>query len=148
MRGSLDNISLKNFKVNGHQLDYEGRLILAYNSDQSGNLIAFEGHDCDRIQLDDKIFVFASQKQKHLAWAPVAANRQIFNKAFFEIYIDGSGEIAIPLTTSRKNLKLFAEGTVPGSMGKKVAFIFENGYIKIQANEQNTRRRLYLVGSN
>ena len=26
--------------------------------------------------------------------------------------------------------------------------LYENGYLKIQANEQNTRRRLYLVGSN
>jgi hypothetical protein len=143
-----DTIHLKNFKVNGHELIYDGRLILAINSDQSDHLIAFEGHDCNRIQLNNKIYVFAREKQKHLAWAPVAANRQIPDKAFFQIYVDGSGEIAIPLKTGRNNLKLFTEGQVPGSMGKKVDFIFENGYIKFQANDQNTRRSLYLVGSN
>ncbi len=111
-------------------------------------MIAFEGHDCNQIQLDDKTFTFSREKQKHLAWAPVAANRQIPNQAFFQIYVDGSGEITIPLKTDRKNLRLFTEGMVPGSMGKKVPFISENGYIKIQANEQTTRRPLYLVGSN
>ncbi len=143
-----DNISLKNFKVNGHALVYDGRLILAFNSDQSGHLTAFEGHDCNRIQLDNNITIFAREKQKHLAWAPVATNRQIPNKAFFQIYIDGSGEIAIPLKTDLKNLELFAEGPVPGSKGEKVDFIFENGSLKIEANEQNRRRHLFLVGSN
>jgi hypothetical protein len=143
-----DSINLKDFKVNGHKLAYDGRLILAFNSDQSGHLIAFEGHDCNCLQLDDKTYIFSKEKQKHLAWAAVAADRQIPNKAFFQIYIDGSGEISIPLATERKNLKLCSEGPVPGSMGENVDFVYENGFIKFQATEKNMRRPLYILGAN
>ncbi len=59
-----DNISLQNFKVNGHELVYDGRLILAFNSDPSGHLIAFEGHDCNQIRIDDDTFVFSRESTK------------------------------------------------------------------------------------
>jgi len=143
-----DDIFLKDFKVNGHEIDYKGRLILAINSDSSGHLVAFEGHDCNQIQIDDKTYVFAGEKQKLLAWSPVSANRQIPGKAFFQIYIIGTGEITVPLRTDRKNLMLFSEGPEPGSKGKSIAFNYENGFIRIQANDRTTGRRLYLVGSN
>ena len=143
-----DNIDLNYFKVNGHDVVFSGRLILAFNTDLAGRLTAFEGHDCNQLGLDSKNYVFSGKKQKHLAWAPVTTDRQIPDKAFFQIYIDGFGEITIPLSTNRKNLKIFAEGPGPGSKGEEVAFIYENGYLKIQANEQNTRRHLYLLGSN
>jgi len=142
-----DRIRLQNFKVNGHQVRYDGRLVLAFNTDERGDLVAFEGHNCDRIIIDGKKYIFSAQKQPYLAWAPVAAARQIPEKAFFQIFLQGSGEISIPFTTDRKNLKLFTQGRIPGAKGKEVPFKFENGRLKIKADAENTNRWLYLTGA-
>ncbi len=142
-----DKIHLKDFKVNGHEVSFSGRLILAFNTDRQNNLLAFEGHDCDRITLDGKTTTFADEKIEYIAWAPVPVNRQIPNKAFFQIFIKGTGEITIPLMTDRKKMKLFTQGRTPGSMGEQVPFNFKDGYLKIIVTEQNSNRWLYLTGS-
>ena len=142
-----DRIRLQNFKVNGRQVRYDGRLVLAFNTDERGDLVAFEGHNCDRIIIDGKKYIFSAQKQPYLAWAPVAAARQIPEKAFFQIFLQGSGEISIPFTTDRKNLKLLTQGRIPGAKGKEVPFKFENGRLKIKADAENTNRWLYLTGA-
>ncbi len=120
---------------------------MAFNTNQQKNLIAFEGHDCKQITIDDKTTTFANIKQEYIAWAPVPANRQIPNKAFFQIFIKESGEISIPFTTDRKNIKLFAQGKTPGSMGKEIPFVIKKNYLKIKVTEDNSNRWLYLTGS-
>jgi hypothetical protein len=142
-----DVLELNNFKVNGHEISYSGRLILAIRTDNQGEPIGFEGHDCDRVRIDGQVYTFAKQKQKHIAWSPVADNRQIPDKAFLQIYVDGSGEIKIPLKTNRRNLELFTESQVPGSMGKQVPITYENGYLNFIITPENARRWLYLNGS-
>lgn len=142
-----DKIHLKDFKVNGHEVIFDGRLIMAFNTDQYKNLIAFEGHDCNQVTIDGKTTEFANEKQKYIAWAPIPTNRQITNKAFLQIFVKGSGEISIPVITDRKKIKLFAQGKTLGSKGKEVPFDFENGFLKIKVTEENSNRWLYLVGS-
>jgi hypothetical protein len=142
-----DSIDLDRFKVNGHEISYQGRLILAFNISHPDRLLAFEGHDCNQFEIDGKVFIFSNQKQKHIAWAPVAKSRQIPNRAFLQIYLDASGEIGIPLMTDRENLELYTEGAIPGSKGARVPFIYDKGWLRIDANAQNTRRWLYLVST-
>lgn len=142
-----DKIHLKDFKVNGHEVIFNGRLIMAFNTDQKKNLFAFEGHDCNQITIDGKTTTFASEKQEYIAWAPIPDNRQIHNKAFYQIFIKGSGEISIPIVTDREKIKLFAQGKTLGSMGKEIFSSLENGLLKIKVTEENSNRWLYLVGS-
>lgn len=142
-----DEIDLKDFKVNGHEITFNGRLILAFNTDQQKNLIAFEGHGCNKITIDNKTTTFADQKQEYIAWAPIPPDRQIQNRAFFQIFVKGSGEISIPFMTNRKKIKIFAQGERIGSMGIEIPFNIENGNIKIKVTEDNFNRWLYVVGS-
>ena len=142
-----DEIHLKDFKVNGHEITFDGRLIMAFNTDQQKNLIAFEGHDCNQITIDDKTTTFANDKQEYIAWAPIPVDRQIPNKAFFQIFIKGSGEISILFSTGRKNIKIFAQGKTLGSKGKEIPFNFEDGCLKIKVTEESSNRWLYLTGS-
>jgi len=142
-----DKIHLKNFKANGHEITFDGRLIMAFNTDQQKNLIAFEGHDCNQVTIDNKINTFANDKQEYIAWAPIPVDRQIPNKAFFQIFIKGSGEISIPFSTGRKNIKLFAQGKTLGSKGKEIPFDFKGSCLKIKVTEESFNRWLYLTGS-
>ena len=142
-----DEIALKDFKINGHEITFDGRLIVAFNTDKNKNLIAFEGHDCNQITIDGKTTVFANEKQEYIAWTPVPTNRQIPNKAFFQVFIRGSGEISIPFTTDRKKIEIFAQGKILGSMGKEIPFTFEDGSLKIKVTEENSNRWVYLTGS-
>jgi hypothetical protein len=142
-----DKIALKDFKINGHEVTFDGRLIMAFNTDQNKNLIAFEGHDCNQVTIDGKTTEFANEKQKYIAWTPVPTNRQIPNKAFFQVFIKGSGEISIPFTTDRKKIKIFAQGKTLGSMGKEIPYKLENNYLKIKVTDASSNRWLYLNGS-
>ena len=99
------------------------------------------------ITIDNKTFSFSDDKQEYIAWAPIPANRQIPDKAFFQLFIKGSGEISVPLSTDRKRIKLFAQGKTPGSIGEEVPFNFENGFLKIKISEESSNRWLYLTGS-
>ncbi len=141
-----DSINLRSFMVNGHKVDYSGRLILAFNVDGQKRLVGFEGHDCDRISIDGKEFVLSSQKQTHITWAPVAQARRIKGKAFMQIFLNGSGEISIPLETKRTQLQLWAEEAVPGSRGKLIPFKMENGMLIVNATSETNGRWLYLTG--
>ena len=47
----------------------------------------------------------------------------------------------------RKEIKLFTQGKILGSMGEEIPFNFENGSLKIKITEENSNRWLYLVGS-
>ena len=142
-----DEILLNDFKVNGHEVTFDGRLIMAFNTDQYKNLVSFEGHGCKQITIDDKTTTFANKKLDYIAWAPIPTNRQIPNKAFMQIFIKGSGEISIPIITERIKIKLFTQGETLGSMGEGIPFNLENGSLKIKVTKESSNRWLYLVGS-
>ncbi len=142
-----DKIAQKDFKINGHEVTFDGRLILAFNTDQNKNLIAFEGHDGNQVTIDGETTTFANEKQEYIAWTPIPTNRQIPNKAFFQIFIKGTGEISIPFTTDRKRIKIFAQGKILGSMGKEIPYKLENDLLKVKVTEESSNCWLYLTGS-
>jgi len=141
-----DDISLEGFRVNGYSIDYEGSLLVAFRLNDEKELEAFNGKDCDRISIDGKEHVFSSQKLKEIAWSPVEERRQMPGKAFFMVYLDGEGEVEIPLTTSRKDLKLYAEGDIQATRGKEIPFQYRKDILGIKLTDENTGRWLYLTG--
>ncbi|MBN1349217.1 hypothetical protein JXJ21_07400 [candidate division KSB1 bacterium] len=140
-----DSIHLQQFKINGHEVTFEGRLILAFNVDETGQLIAFEGHDCDGIKINGTHYKFAKEKQDYIAWTPVSKNRQLPNQAFFQIFREGTDDLSIPLKTNRKHIKAYLEGTSPGSKGEAIPIAFSNSRLNLSADFR-TGRWLYVTG--
>jgi hypothetical protein len=101
---------------------------------------------CKEITIDGKRHVFADREIKHIAWTPVPAKRQLPNKAFFQVYLEGSGKVKIPMKTDRKKLKMVTEGLVKGSMGEFIPFKYKNGMIELELNDDNTGLWLYIMG--
>ena len=139
-------VDLQEFKVNGHDVTYNGDLLVAFRLDEEGDLLAFHGRDCREVTLDGKTFEFADSKVEQIAWTPVAAQRQIPGKAFFQIYLEGEGKVSIPLKTNRSNLKMFEESDIQGLAGNEIPFSYKKGKVILKLDDSNTGKWLYITG--
>jgi hypothetical protein len=139
-------VILDGFRVNGHEISYEGDLLVAFRLDGDQDLMAFDGRDCSEITIGGRTHVFADRKIDHIAWTPVPAIRQIADEAFFQVYFEGEGKVSIPMKTGRKDLALVTEGILPGTIGESIPFLYRKGNIELELNDQNTGRWLYLTG--
>ena len=87
-----DTLSLRNFKVNGHEIDYEGNLTMAFLTNEKQELIAFDGENCKQVKMDGKTFTFSDDPLKRLAFAPSRDHQNTL-----EIRVEGSTFVSIPL---------------------------------------------------
>ncbi|WP_211341829.1 hypothetical protein [Ulvibacterium marinum] len=89
-----DDINLKDFKVNGHEVDYKGRLTMAFRLNRDNELIAFEGQQTSSINIDGKEYRFSENPLKKIAFVP--SQNQGLNETL--IWVEGTGQVSIPLT--------------------------------------------------
>jgi hypothetical protein len=61
---------LKNLKINGHQLTYNGKLTLTFCTDAANKLIAFEGHSCKEVTVDGILYMFSKNPFETITFAP------------------------------------------------------------------------------
>ncbi len=112
-------LELDDFHVNGHTICYRGNRAVAFRVDESGTLVGFAGHGCERITIDGHETVFADRPMLSVAWAPVPDDRRVEDGAALQVHALGEGELRIPapqLTTAA----VFCEGKTPGSRGERV----------------------------
>ncbi|MEI7421518.1 MAG: hypothetical protein WCK18_05465 [Prolixibacteraceae bacterium] len=65
-----DTMILKNLKINGHQLTYNGKLTLTFRTDAANKLIAFEGHSCKEVTVDGQQYRFSKNPFETITFAP------------------------------------------------------------------------------
>jgi hypothetical protein len=102
-----DLISLENFKVNGHEVSYNGKLTMAFRTNEKQELIAFEGQNCSQIEIDGKLFRFSEEPMQKIAFVPSLDD----NKQELKIFVKGEGRIRIPISDSlnSNNIKILDE---------------------------------------
>jgi hypothetical protein len=88
------DINLAKFKVNGHEVTYQGRLTMAFRMNADKELIAFEGQDCNQCIIDGKTFRFAESALQKIAFAPASDE----NSNEIRVFVKGGGKVSIPLT--------------------------------------------------
>ncbi len=137
------SITLKSFKVNGHCVDYEGSGAVSFRVNESGNLIAFAGHDCTNITIDGHEFVFADNSMGTIGWAPIGKNRQVDNGAKLIVFCDTAGCIRIPAKSLPESLVFYAEGNSPGQKGEPVFSKYEGDYITIKISDATAGRWIF-----
>ena len=86
-----DKLDLEDLKVNGHSVTYSGKMNVAFRTDGSGRLIAFNGRQCTGATIDGKEYHFCSSPVD-LAYSPVADDLH-----HFQIRVVGSGKVTVPL---------------------------------------------------
>ena len=85
-----DRINLKQAKINGHEVSFDGRLSLGFRLDGQ-QLIAFSGQQCSEITIDGTYYKFADSPVD-LTFSPVDDNM-----SSYQIYVAGEGKVSIPL---------------------------------------------------
>jgi hypothetical protein len=101
-----DTLELKNFKLNGHDISFNGNLICAFNVDSKGNLISFEGHNCNKAEIDNKEYKFGDNKFSMIAWTNTSKDEGVKYGAFMKVFINGSGLVTLPADLKSKEVKL------------------------------------------
>ena len=129
-------------RVNGVEVRYTGRLLVAFRRSASQRLIAFGGYDCATITLDQREHRFATAALRHIAWTPVAPPRRVPGGAVLEMWIDGDAELTIPVEEPTAQGKLFHAGPRPGSLGAEVTASLRDGVLRF-ANTGS--RHLFLI---
>jgi hypothetical protein len=108
-----DQITLKDFRVNGHSVSYSGRLITAFNTDPDGRLTSFEGHQCKEVTVDGKHYQLSDKVQPTIVWTQPDALEAKNLKAIQKVYVEGEGKISIPVPDGITGIR-----AVTGNEGK------------------------------
>jgi hypothetical protein len=139
-----DRLELREFRVAGHQVSYQGRLVVAFCPGPNHSLSAFGGYQCQAITLDGVEHPFADAVMDHLAWAPVAENRRVPGGAIMEIWATGEATLRIPLPDG-KGSRLFRHGARPGVLGEEVKMSIENHHVVFQVKRAEPIKTFYLL---
>jgi hypothetical protein len=139
-----DFIRVRNFRVNGHTVTYEGKGAMAFRV-QDGALTAFAGGNSREITVDGRRTVFADQPLEQIGWAPVAESRRVPNGAVLQVMARGSGGIHIPGPAISGPVSLVAEGKSPGSRGVDIPARFEHGVLHFTLEPDWNGRWIYAV---
>ncbi len=145
-----DRLELAAFRLAGHRVDYRGTLIVAFRLDEQRRLVAFAGHDADRIRIDDHDHAFADRPLAFVAWSPVSADRRVPGGAVLELWVHGTARLRIPLADipAPAPPRLHAAGPIPGSIQPNPlpAVRFADGHLEVEARPGQAQGHLYLMG--
>jgi hypothetical protein len=140
-----EELKLAGFRVSGHTVSYAGKRAVAFRTDRSGGLVAFAGSDCHKITVDGKTTVFADNDIPQLAFAPVQESRRVPGGAALQIMVYGTGTLRLPAAHLSAGVRLFAEGSAPGSRGDAVACRIQDGSLVFTVDAAHQGRWLYAV---
>ena len=140
-----DTLELREFRVNGHGVTYDGRFTVAFRLDDRGTLIAFAGHNCRRIVIDGREHSFASHPTPLVAWSPVLPARRVPGGAVLGLWVQGDAEVAVPLAAGVSKGRLFFRGAQPGSLGKIIECVCEGGVLRFKAQAAWGHRHLLFL---
>ena len=113
-----DSMRLQNEYINGHQVSYEGRLMLGFNTDNSV-LTGFLGQRCTGITVDGKTYHFAAAPLNSISFGPVSGD-----KNHYQLFADGQQDITIPLRSNVKAVNISCEG-------EKIPAVLDGSNVKI-----------------
>ena len=140
-----DRLELKDFKVNGHSVTYDGTGAVAFRVDSQGNLIAFAGSTCREITVDGRTATFSDKPLSLVAFAPIGAARRVSGGAIGTVCIRGDGEVRIPAEGLPAKVKLFTQGPTLGSKATEVASHREDQTQAVHITPAESGQQIWIV---
>lgn len=141
-----DAIDLRDFRVNGHTVTFQGNHGLAFRIDDSGSLVAFAGANCRQITIDGKTTVFCESNIPTISWAPIPDERRVENGAVWLFMAYGTGKVRIPVAAlTVPKLTLYAQGPTPGSRGEQVPSSTDDDSLTFEVTQALSGRWIYGV---
>lgn len=130
-----NDVVLKDFKVNGHRVDFTGKLTVAFRLDNLKKLMAFDGSQCKEISIDGEKYTFSENPFSRIVFVP-----ENESGSSYAIYLQGEGKIRIPvsgLTAGRSKLL--------DSNNKKLKFQIENDWLTFNLTPEMSGKWLRIV---
>ena len=91
-----DRIELENSAINGHRISYNGRLWMAFRTNNN-ELAAFIGNDCNEISIDGKIYRFSNQPLSKIVFIPETTG----DKTVYHVQLTGTENVKLPITSGK-----------------------------------------------
>jgi hypothetical protein len=140
-----EELALDGFAVAGHTVTYAGKQCVTFRTGEGGSLIAFAGHDTDRITVDGVETVYADAPIHFAAWAPVDEARRVDPAVRMLLFFVGQGTVRIPAPAWTGEVELVAQGTAPGSRGEVIPARLEDGRLVVELGPGMSHRWLYAL---
>lgn len=140
-----DKLELRDFKVNGHWVTYDGTGAVAFRLDKRGNLIAFAGRGCRQITIDGRTTVLCEKPVAAVAFYPIGQTRRVPGGAVYGAEIADDETVRIPAASLPSKVKVFAAGATPGSKGAEIPFRREATSLVIDKTAGASGRQLWIV---
>ena len=141
-----EGIHLKDFRVNGHTVTFDGLHALAFRLDDAGDMAAFAGTQFSSVTIDGREWKFADGPLSHLVYGPVTEDRRVAGGAVLQVRFDGAPAVRIPAKGLPEKVKVFAEGATPGSRGAEAPCRREADTLVVERKDGVTPGRwLYVV---
>ena len=140
-----DRILLDRFRVAGHEISYDGRLVVAVRPGPGNVPLAFGGYDCRGVVLNGVETRFADRPLHFIAWAPVTPNRRVPGGAVAELWIQGAGMVRLPRPAEAVKPRLFHAGPRPGGVGGEVRVTAVGDGMSLEVQPGWGRAHLYVM---
>ncbi|MCK0148088.1 hypothetical protein MWU78_20750 [Arenibacter sp. F26102] len=129
-----DEIELTDFKVNGHSVNYKGRLTMAFRLNKDKELIAFDGQNCKAVTIDGIEHRFSDNSLKKIAFAPSLDKNKLM------IFVEGDGSVSIPLNNFSNTSKLKLED----ENGRRIKYSIDAKQIMFKLDKKSSGKWLSL----
>ena len=108
-----DTIELSNSAINGHRITYNGKLSMAFRTDDDNRLTAFIGNSCKGITIDGRKYTFAEQPLEKIVFIP----ESMAQGTVYQIQIQGTGNVSLPIANGKKTpVVKVGEQTIPSKV--------------------------------
>jgi hypothetical protein len=138
-------LTLRDFRVNGHRVTFDGELAMSFRLDDTGSLVAFAGHNCRNIILDGREFVFASTPLSLVAWAPVLPQRRVPRGATLELWSHGEADLTLPLPAGVNRGELRFQGSRIDAFGEPIPCDCSGGVLRFKSRNDWPQKHLFFV---
>lgn len=140
-----DKLELKEFKVNGHSVTYDGTGAVAFRVDAQNNLLAFAGSNCREITVDGRTTTFGEKPFALVTFAPIDESRRVSGGAIGTVCIQGDGDVRIPAHGLPAKVKLFTQGPKPGSKDAQAASHRDEQAEVVHITPAESGRQIWIV---
>jgi hypothetical protein len=140
-------IRLKDLKVWGHTVTYDGHGPVTFRLNAAGDLIGFAGHQCQEITVDGRTWKMADRRMNTLSWAPVPQECRVQGGAVLalRLTVDAPCEVRVPAAGLPDNVEAVLQGAKLGSRGQAVESRRDGDALVISMPAYNEGGMVYVV---